>query len=88
MTIKSNYKNVQNKLWENYAKWFIELNKKDISKEIVFQWGVIIRIITTTTTTTTTTIIIKSNYKNVQNKLWDNYAKWFIELKKKIFQKK
>ena len=84
MTIKSNYKNVQNKLWENYAKWFIELNKKDISKEIVFQWGVIIRI----TTTTTTTIIIKSTYKNVQNKLWDNYAKWFIELKKKIFQKK
>ena len=32
-----------------------------------------------------TKIIMKSNYKNTQNKWQDNYAKWFIELKK-IFQ--
>ena len=25
--MKSNYKNTQNKQWENYAEWFIELNK-------------------------------------------------------------
>ena len=31
-----------------------------------------------------TKIIIKSNYKNTQNKWQENYAKWFIELKKNI----
>ena len=33
MTIKSNYKNTQNKLQENYAKLFIELYLK---KKIVY----------------------------------------------------
>ena len=28
--MKSNYKNTQNKWQEDYAKWFIELNKKKI----------------------------------------------------------
>ena len=27
-----------------------------------------------------TQIMIKSNYKNTQNKLQEDYAKWFIEL--------
>ena len=31
--IKSNYKNTQNKWQENYAIWFIELNKKMILKK-------------------------------------------------------
>ena len=40
MTIKSNYKNTQNKWQENYANWFIELIKKlyffqKISKEFI-----------------------------------------------------
>ena len=34
--IKSNYKNIQNKWQEDYAKLFIELKKKDI-KKIVFK---------------------------------------------------
>ena len=29
-------------------------------------------------------IMMKSNYKNTQNKWQENYAKWFIELKKNI----
>ena len=30
--------------------------------------------------------MMKSNYKNTQNKLQENYVKWFIE-RKKIFKK-
>ena len=33
MKIKSYYKNAQNKWQENYAKWIIELIKKNISKK-------------------------------------------------------
>ena len=32
--------------------------------------------------------MIKTNYKNIQNKLLKNYAKWFIELIKNIYFKK
>ena len=35
--MKSNYKNKQNKWQENYAIWFIELNKKNDIKKIVFK---------------------------------------------------
>ena len=34
--IKTNYKNAQNKLLENYTKWFIELIKKWYLKKISF----------------------------------------------------
>ena len=34
--IKSNYKNTQNKWQEDYAKWFIELNKKKTFKKKKF----------------------------------------------------
>ena len=37
ITIKYDYKNIQNKWQDNYAKWFIELNKKKILKKIVFK---------------------------------------------------
>ena len=32
ITIKYDYKNIQNKWQDNYAKWSIELNKKNIKK--------------------------------------------------------
>ena len=35
--MKFNYKKTQNKWQENYATWFIELNKKNDIKKIVFK---------------------------------------------------
>ena len=35
--MKSNYKDIQNKLQEDYANWFIELIKKKYLKKISFQ---------------------------------------------------
>ena len=35
--MKSNYKNVQKKLQDNYANWFIELIIKNIFQKLVFK---------------------------------------------------